>query len=421
MRLVYSALFYSFTPFILGRLAWRGRRLPEYRERWAERFGFYAGPARQGSIWLHAVSVGEAEAAFPLIRELQKRYPDRRVLVTTTTPTGSARVRTVLGDSVDHVYLPYDMPDAVGRFFDHFRPALAVVMETEIWPNLYHGCAERKIPLAIANACLSERSARGYARLPALTRPSLHAVRLIAAQTEADAARFLSLGARPESVIVTGNLKYDMELPADLATRGAALRAELFGARPVLIAASTHDGEEAQVLSAFAQLRARFPDLLLVLVPRHPERFDPVHALAVAAGYSVTRRNEHLPAFDADIFLLDTLGELRLFYAAADVTFVGGSLVAVGGHNLLEPATLGVPVLFGPHTNEIWEIATALLEAGGAVQVADAGELAAQAERWLADDASHRQAGEQARAAAESGRGALDRTVALLVELLDTA
>lgn len=419
MRLVYSALLYSLTPAILARLAWRGRKAPAYRERWAERFGFYEQAARTGALWLHAVSVGEAEAAFPLVRALQKRFPGRPVLVTTTTPTGSARVKAVLGGTVDHVYLPYDMPDAVGRFLDHFRPALAVVMETEIWPNLYHACAARDIPLAIVNARLSEKSARGYARLPALTRPSLNAIRLIAAQTDADAGRFIGLGAPRERVVVTGNIKYDMELPADLTERGAALRAELFGERPVLIAASTHEGEEPRLLDAYVRLRARFPDLLLVLVPRHPERFDAVYALCIEVGHAVARRSTRQSAHDADVFLVDTMGELRLFYASADIAFVGGSLVTVGGHNVLEPAALGLPVLFGPHMHHFAEISRVLQEAGGAVQIADAEALAVQTEQWLANDAARKQVGMRAQACVETGRGALGRIVTMLADLLE--
>lgn len=420
MRFLYSALFYALSPFLLARLTWRSRKAPAYRERWGERFGLYRQPRRSSTLWLHAVSVGEAEAAFPLARALQRRYPDRRLVLTTTTPTGSARVQAVMGGTVDHVYLPYDLPDAVGRFLDHFRPVLAVIMETEIWPNLYHGCQQRGVPLALVNARLSEKSARGYAKLPSLTKASLEAVRLIAAQTETDAARFRRIGASAEKVVVTGNLKYDMELPSDLLDQAAALRGYLFGTRPVWLAASTHEGEEAEVVQAFAMLRHDFPDLLLVLVPRHPERFKAVHALCADAGFDVVRRSEDRQATTADVFLLDAMGQLRLFYATCDIAFVGGSLVPVGGHNVLEPASLGVPVVFGPHMHHFEEVSRGLLEAGGAVRIRDAQELAEQVAAWLVDTEARARVGTRALSFARSGRGALERIVALLTNLSET-
>lgn len=419
MRLLYSLLFYAATPLVLARLAWRGRREPAYLRRWHERFACYPGPApNAGAIWFHAVSVGESEAAFPLIRALAKRFPAKPILVTTTTPTGSARVRAVLGDAVAHVYLPYDLPDCVARFLDHHRPALAVVMETEIWPNLYHACAVRNIPLGIVNARLSERSARGYRKLGGFTRETLAHVGLIATQTEADAGRFLSIGA-PQAVVRTlGNIKYDLELPADYFAQASALRQTLFGSRKVWIAASTHEGEEAQVLQAFARLRTEHPDLLLVLVPRHPQRFDKVADLCRAEGFKSCRRSLGEVAGDADVFLVDTLGELRLFYAAADIAFVGGSLVPVGGHNVLEPALAGVPVLFGPHMFNFDEAGRLLIEAGGAVRVKDASGLAAQVDSLLGDSERAARMGENGRAFVEAGRGALRRVEEALAGLL---
>jgi 3-deoxy-D-manno-octulosonic-acid transferase len=418
--LLYTLLFYAACPLILARLLWRGRREPAYRRRWRERLAWYgpAGPAARGAIWFHAVSVGEAEAAFPLIRAMARRFPGTPILVTTTTPTGSERVRAVLGEAVAHVYLPYDLPGAVGRFLARFQPRLSVVMETEIWPNLYRACALRGIPLAIVNARLSERSAKGYAKLGGLTRQTLAQVRLVAAQTEADAARFVAVGARPEAVAVPGNIKYDLELPEDYARQGAALRAALFGGRPVWIAASTHEGEEALVLRAFARLREDCPDLLLVLVPRHLPRFDPVAGLCQAGGWRLARRSLGEGAAGAEVFLLDTLGELRLFYAAADIAFVGGSLVPVGGHNILEPALAGLPVVFGPHMFNFKDAAARLREAGGAAQIDDADGLARQVGAWLRDPQARRQAGENGRRFVETGRGALGRVEAALAGLL---
>jgi 3-deoxy-D-manno-octulosonic-acid transferase len=419
MHLLYTCLFYLAVPFILARLYWRGRREPAYRQRWLERLGFYPGlPSKPGVIWFHAVSVGEAEAGFPLIRAIIRRFPDKPILVTTTTPTGSARVQAVLGDSVVHVYLPYDLPDAIARFLRCFQPSLAVIMETEIWPNLYQACAARGIPLAIVNARLSERSAKGYRRLGGFSRRTLANVSLFAAQTEADAERFISVGAQPEAVKVTGNIKYDVDLPPDYFAHAQTLRESLFGARPVWIAASTHEGEDAQVLQAHRQLRLSHPDLLLVLAPRHPPRFDAVAALCQAEGFSLARRSLSEAGGQAGVFLLDTLGELRLFFAAADIAFVGGSLVPTGGHNVLEPALAGVPVLFGPHMFNFAEASKRLLEAEGAVQISDPASLATQVGAWLDDPRQAQAIGTNAQRFVEAGRGALGRVEAALADLL---
>ena len=419
MRFIYSLLFYLLIPPILWRMLWRGRHEPAYRKRLGERFGLYrqSGPSER-VIWIHAVSVGEAEAAFPLIRSLRRQFPSTPFLVTTTTPTGSARVQSVLKAEVAHVYLPYDLPDAVARFLDHFRPDLAVIMETEIWPNLFHASAVRGIPLAIVNARLSERSARGYARLGGFTRNTLANVRLIAAQTQADAERFLAVGAKPETVRITGNIKYDLELPDDYLQQGIVLRDSLFGKRPVWIAASTHEGEELLVLRAFAEIRVAKPELLLVLVPRHPPRFDKVANLCLSEGFTLSRRSLNETAKQADVFLVDTLGELRQFYAASDIAFIGGSLVPVGGHNVLEAAVAGIPVIFGPHMFNFLEAGRRLKEAGGAVQIAEGEELAGIVIDLLHDVNRNLRMGEAGREFVESGRGALARVQEALVGLV---
>lgn len=414
MRLLYTGLLYLLLPLALLRLYWRGQRDPGHRQRWRERFGWVAPLPEPACLWLHAVSVGETRAALPLIRALRERDPHRTILVTTTTLTGSRQVREALGDQVQHVYAPYDLPGAVRRFLRQAQPQLAIIMETELWPNLLHQCAAAGIPTLIANARLSERSMRGYARFGWLTRPMLHDIALIAAQSEADAERFRALGA--PRVAVTGNLKYDLTLPDDLAEQGRQLRRELFGEnRPVWIAASTHIGEDEQVLDAFAQLRGFWPDLLLLLVPRHPERFDSVAELCRRRGFSVTRRSEKQPcSVETAVFLGDSMGELLRFYAAADLAFVGGSLIPTGGHNVLEPALLGLPTLFGPHMFNFTEASERLLQAGAAWQVGNAGELAAAVDRLLADPASGRNAGQRGRAVVERHRGAL---AALLVQI----
>jgi 3-deoxy-D-manno-octulosonic-acid transferase len=414
MRWLYTGLLYLLLPLALLRLYWRGRRDPGHRQRWRERLGWIAPLPEPGCLWLHAVSVGETRAALPLIRALRDADPHRSILVTTTTLTGSRQVQEALGDQVQHVYAPYDLPGAVRRFLHRTQPRLAIIMETELWPNLLHQCVAAGIPTLIANARLSERSMRGYARISWLTQPMLYDLTLIAAQSEADAERFRALGA--PRVAVTGNLKYDLALPDELPEQGRQLRRERFGEnRPVWIAASTHLGEDVQVLDAFARLRESWPELLLLLVPRHPEWFDGVAELCRQRGFSVTRRStgQSCPAETA-VFLGDSMGELLQFYAAADLAFVGGSLVPTGGHNVLEPALLGLPTLFGPHMFNFTEAGERLLRAGAAWPVGSAAELAAAVNRLLADPALSRDAGQRGRAVVERHRGAL---AALLVQI----
>ena len=407
MRLLYTGLLYGLLPLALLRLCWRGRRDPGHRQRWRERFGWIPRLSEPGVLWLHAVSVGETRAALPLIRALRETDPNRSILVTTTTLTGSRQVREALGDQVWHVYAPYDLPGAVRRFLRQTRPGLAIIMETELWPNLLHQCAAAGIPVLIANARLSERSMRGYARISWLTTPMLQHITLIAAQSQADADRFHALGA--PRVQVTGNLKYDLALPEDLPEQGRQFRQEWLGEnRPVWIAASTHTGEDELVLDAFARLRESWPELLLLLVPRHPERFDGVAELCRQRGFSVTRRSERRPCpVETAVFLGDSMGELLLFYAAADLAFVGGSLVPTGGHNVLEPALLGLPVLFGPHMFNFTEAGKRLLQAGAAWRAGTTAELAVAADRLLTDPELRRNAGQRGRAVVEQHRGAL--------------
>lgn len=422
VRLLYTALFYALTPLILGRLAWRSRALPAYRARWGERFARYADPPQPGAAWFHAVSVGEAEAAFPLIREFRRRHPGWPILVTCTTPTGSARIQAVLGDSVQHVYLPYDLPDCVDRFLGQFQPCLGVILETEIWPNLYRACGQRGVPLAIVNGRLSERSARGYRRVGRLAAESLAHVSLIAAQTGQDAERYISIGADVGQVSVAGNVKFDSAFTAEMRGQAAALRSGFFPGRPVWIVGSTHPGEEEQVLAALGLLRRDMPDALLILAPRHPDRLQEVLALCAKCGVSLRRRSEGRPCEPGtDVFLLDTLGELRWAYGAADVAFVGGSLVPVGGHNVLEPAAAGLPVLFGPHMFNFAEIALRLKQCGGGLEVASAEGLAAQLARLLGDSDARANIGAQGLEFVEANRGAVARVSGLIDGLLAPA
>lgn len=422
-RTLYTALFYLALPLIALRLFLRGRKAPAYRQRIAERFAFKLPPLKPGGIWVHAVSVGESIAAAPLVRALRERHPELPITVTCMTPTGSERIRALFGDQVQHCYLPYDLPWAAARFLDLLQPRLAVIMETELWPNHIHQCAKRGIPTVLANARLSAKSARGYARFAGLTRPMLAEMSWIAAQTEAEAERFRQLGARPACVSVTGSIKFDLTIDPELPVRAKALRAS-WGAsgRPVWIAASTHAGEDEIVLAAHRRLLAEHPDALLILVPRHPERFDSVHLLCRCEGFATVRRSSGQPVAAEDQVLLgDTMGELLFLYALADVAFVGGSLVPNGGHNLLEPAALGLPVLSGPHLFNFLEIAARLREAGALLDVEDGESLAGALSHALADEDMRLRMGQAALAALKANQGALERLLAGVRRLLTTA
>jgi len=372
----YTCVFYLIIPLILLRLLWRSIKAPAYRQRWRERLGFYDSASAQNDIWFHAVSVGEAEALFPLIKRIQSHYPTARLLVTCTTPTGSARIKAVLQDSVAHVYLPYDIPDAVKRFLRHNKPKLAVIMETEIWPNLYASCGKQQIPLYIINARLSEKSCRGYQKISALVSSALQHVTLIATQTQADAERFLSIGAKDNQVQTLGNIKFDVVIPQELIQQGQLLKQTLFKDRFVWLLASTHKDEEALFLQIYPELKQQLPNLVLIIVPRHPERFNDVEKLCQQFGLNVVKRSLNQPCqTTTDVYLADTMGELKMLYATADVAFVGGSMVPVGGHNILEAAAVGVPVMFGPAMNNFKEIAQGVLAKQAAMQCQNQAEL----------------------------------------------
>ena len=421
LRGLYSAALYVLVPITLYHLIWRGFRQRAYFHRWSERYANYPQQGSSAPLWLHAVSVGEVNAAAPLVDRLRELHPDLRLVVTTITPTGSERVRALWGDAVTHVYLPYDLPGAVGRFLDHFRPSLALIVETELWPNLLFGCRDRGIPTHILNARLSARSLRGYRVLAPLIRRALHTVRLVAAQSRDDARRFMILGALPERVEVSGNLKFDMP-PVDAAAFAAEFAAHRGGADPVWIAASTHEDEESAVLDAHRLLRRSHPDALLLWAPRHPERFRTVAERAAAAGFEVaTRSTDTWPGPTTGVFVVDTLGELVRFYACAGVAFVGGSLQPIGGHNLLEPAATGTAILSGPHLHNFADIARRLREADAMRMVDDAAGLAQALQALFADEPARLRLATNASRLLEEGRGALARTVALIEPALDAA
>ncbi len=415
MRGLYSLVLTMLAPLVLLRLWLRGRRAPAYRQRWPERFGFV--PRIEGCpIWVHAVSVGEAQAAAPMIKALLRDHPDIPVVVTTTTPTGSERVKALFGDQVAHVYMPYDLPGAVKRFLQRVAPRMVLIMETEIWPNLFHFCSRDGVAIVIANARMSARSARGYRRLSALTARTLAQVNLIAAQERGDADRFIELGARSEQVVVTGSIKFDITLPASLREQGEVLRREILGSeRAVWIAASTHAGEDELILDAFAMIRERQPAALLVLVPRHPERFGPVAALCREHGFRVVQRSEGVACrAETEVFVGDTMGEMMLFYAASDVAFIGGSLVPVGGHNMLEAAALALPVVYGPHMFNFEAIQRMFLEVGASRQVDNVEDLADVVAAWLGDADQRCRVGQQGLNLVQGNRGALSRLLALI-------
>jgi 3-deoxy-D-manno-octulosonic-acid transferase len=417
-RALYASLLYLATPAVLLHLLWRARRNPGYARHWGERFGFVARPARPGGLWLHAASVGEVLAAAPLLRALRARHPGLAVRVTVNTPTGRAQVERLFDGAVEVSYLPLDLPGAVHRFLHRLRPRVGLIMERELWPNLYAAAEAAAVPLLLVNARLSERSATGYRRWRVLVAPALGRLAGVAAQSEEDARRLAELGAT--HVACTGNLKFDVEVAEQARDLGARLRAALGAERPVWIAGSTREGEEPQVLESHRCLRARLPGLALILVPRHPERFDAVATLCAQAGFACLRRSSGaLPQGDTEVLLGDTLGELTALYAAADLAFVGGSLVELGAHNPLEPAALGLPVLAGPHTWNFAEAYARLIAAGAARPVRDAAELATAAEALLLDEPARRRMGSAAASVVEANRGALLRTVALIERWLE--
>lgn len=415
-RTLYTALFYLGLPLVAIRLWLRARKAPAYAKRIGERFTYGMPTLQSGGIWVHAVSVGESIAAAPMIRALLERYPALPITVTCMTPTGSERIQALFANEprIQHCYLPYDLPCAAARFLDRVQPRLAVIMETELWPNHIHQCAKRGIPVALANGRLSERSAKGYGRLRKLTAPMLAEMSLFAVQTEAEAQRFRDLGARAETVEVTGSIKFDLTIDPQLLQRAAELRSQWQAQeRPVWIAASTHEGEDEVVLDAHRRLLANHPDALLILVPRHPERFNSVFDLCQREGFATVRRSTgaHVVA-QTSVLLGDTMGELLFLYALADSAFVGGSLVPNGGHNLLEPAALAKPVLSGPHLFNFLDIAAQLREAGALAEVDDAEGLAIEVQRLF-------ELPRDAQRMAEAGLAVMRRNQGALQRLLD--
>ncbi len=422
-RLLYSLLLYLLVPLVLMRLLYRSLRTPAYRDRWKERFGFCRLPndwhdARL-TIWFHAVSVGETLAAAPLVDAIHKNYPEAQIVVTTMTPTGSERVLALLGDGVLHTYLPYDLPGAMKRFIASIRPDLLILMETELWPNLLHHCRAVGCRTMLVNARLSVNSAQSYQRFASLTEVTIGQLDVIAAQSQTDAERFKALGAYPDRVLATGSLKFDVSPPENQLDTPAVFQQIARLARPVLIAASTREGEEEKILDAFQVCLVKRPELLLILVPRHPERFDHVARLCEQRGLSVDRRSkDRLGDDQIQVWLGDSMGEMWRYYRLADLAFVGGSLVDTGCHNVLEPAALGIPVMVGPSQFNFAVICGQLQEAGALVTVADQQDLARQTIQLLENQQQRQSMGEAGRRTVESNRGCLQRLEMLIAEQL---
>lgn len=444
MRLFYTFIFYLLLPLVALRLYWRGRKAPAYRLRWRERFGFVAKdiPVRQKPetikpnkilsasaplpvIWLHAVSVGETVAALPLIEQLLRRYPNHRLMLTNSTPTGSAQVKKSLGNRVWHSYAPYDLPDSIHRFLNRVRPEILIIMETELWPNTIAACAKRNIPVVLANARLSEKSAKGYGRLKSLSYAMLQNLSHLASQHEDDQKRFIDLGFPAERSQVTGNIKFDLNRSEALLGAAKKLKAQWnsSGQRLIFLAASTHRGEDQQVLAAFTAARQECPELLLVLVPRHPERFAEVLSLSRAQFSQVSCRSlgEDIRIENTgkqSVIVADTMGEMMCLLGASDLVFVGGSLVPSGGHNMIEPAHWGLPILSGPSLYNFAEASRLLRQADAMNVVADQEELAQRLIKLSTDPELRRVMGERAMSVAESNRGALDKLLALIEKVI---
>jgi 3-deoxy-D-manno-octulosonic-acid transferase len=413
-RALYSLLLHLVIPYAVLRLWWRGRREPGYRRHIGERFGRYAEPPnRSPLLWLHAVWVGEVRGAAPLVRALRAAYPQHRVLVTCTTAAGRETAQQLFGEAVRIAYFPYDLPWVVARFLAHFRPRISLVMETEVWPNVLAACRARGVPAVLANARLSEKSARGYRHLGALARSAFASFRAVCAQDAESATRLRALGAG--NVTITGNLKFDAEPDAAKLEAGRALKASL-GGRRVLLLASTRDGEENMLLDALGRLS---DDTLLVLVPRHPQRFDEVAALVAARGLALARRSRgELPTPAIAVYLGDTMGEMALYYALADLAVIGGSFAPFGAQNLIEACAVGVPVLIGPSSYNFPEVTRLACAAGAALQLRNAAEAAQSAAGLLADTARRVAMGEAGVQLCASHRGATARHMAVIRDAL---
>lgn len=409
LHFLYSLFFRLALPLVLLRLWWQGRKNRDVRRDWQQRLGFVPA-SEQPVIWVHAVSVGETIAAGPLVKALLERRPDIPILMTAMTATGAAQAKAMFGNRVSYAYSPYDTPGAVRRFVKRVRPRALAIMETELWPNMIQQVDQRNCPIFLVNARLSARSARGYQRIDSLVRSLLRRLTWIAAQADEDARRFLVIGARPDSVSVTGSIKFDVNITTETRDKARVLRQQ-FNGRPVWIAASTHEGEDEQLLAAHQRLLEVIPEALMIIVPRHPERFDSVATLIQRQGFSLVRRSSGAPVVSAQVYLGDSMGELLVLYGASDAAFVGGSLIERGGHNPLEPAGWGLPVISGHHVFNFETIYSQLDKGQALIRAGDAVELADRLVYLLSEPVAARTCGQAALAVVEANRGALNRVV----------
>lgn len=415
-RRLYTLLYCLLLPVFIARLWWRGRANPGYRQRIRERFGFLPHRPQPGGLWVHAVSVGETLAAAPFIRRFLSENPGVPVIITSTTPTGSEQVKRMFGERVFHMYLPYDVPSFIRRFLQAIRPGTLMIMETELWPNLLHECQQAKVPVVLANARLSERSARGYQRVAALTRPMLHSLSTVAAQNPDDGQRFVRLGLPMNRLSVTGSIKFDITVPNDL--NGDALREQWGNDRPVLALASSHPDEDEQLLDLYRPLADAVPGLLMLLIPRHPERFEAVTNAARSRQLKVQRRTSGEATRETQVYVADTMGEMLKLLASTDVVVMGGSLINHGGHNPIEPAALGKATLIGPHYFNFASIVDELAEAGGMGTCASVPALQEEIVRLLNDQAAREAMGQKGLEVVENNRGAVTQLLRLVKEQL---
>ncbi len=423
-RFLYSLFLYLIAPLVILRLYLRSRKNAAYGQRWAERFGFVKMPNSDSPvIWIHSVSVGETIASAPLVRELQDKYPNHRILITTMTPTGSEQVHRIHGDSVEHTYACYDFPGAVHRFLKRTRPVISIIIDTELWPNTIAACQQRNIPIILVNARLSERSARGYGKLASLTRNMLRGMTMVAAQNRESGQRFLTLGLPESKLAIPGSIKFDLTVDAETVNSGHLLREHwqqhVSSEIKILIAASTHEGEDQLILDAFKLIQSQMPEIRLLLVPRHQERFNDVFSLSKANNLETVRYSENPELSQSTrVIIGDTMGEMMKLYAASDIAFVGGSLVPTGGHNMLEPAALGLPVLSGPHIFNFPEISQQLTEAGGMELVNNKNELAKCCIRLLGNPDQMKLMSDKASAFVDQNRGSLDKVIRIISQHL---
>lgn len=421
MRILYSFLWYLFLPLVVLRLFFLAFKNPGYLHGFFQRFGFVSELSDdQKIIWLHAVSVGEVQASKSLVIEIQKNYPELKIVITTGTPTGAETVKQLFGDQVTHLYQPYDVAIIMRRFLKKIKPKLILVMETELWPNMFHYCAKFSIPLVLVNARMSERSAKRYARVATLTQDLFLNTAAIAVQTDEDARRMENLGALTKQLHVTGSIKFDISVDEEIKRQVNDLKQTLFQQRPIWIAASTHEGEEKAILDAHKKVLKEIPDCLLILAPRHPVRADEIIELIKEQKLNFsTRSSGQQENSNQQVFLLDTLGELMVFYGIADIAFIGGSLVSHGGHNPIEPASFRKPILIGPHDFNFLSISTKLIDQGGALRVQKAGDLASMIVELLRNSNKSNEMGDKAYRFVEANRGSTKRLMNILQPYMD--